>query len=110
VGESEHALAAARLFRALNIPATSQVTVLPVVEPPADRAPHQLTTTAPKFCEEAQALGRVRKVVTRRSLTVHPLLLEGCLVEEIVRAAERTYADLVLLGSRGMMGLKSASS
>jgi nucleotide-binding universal stress UspA family protein len=53
-------------------------------------------------------LERVRKVVTHRGLTVHPLLVEGRPAEEIIRAAERTHADLVLLGSRGMTGLKGA--
>jgi nucleotide-binding universal stress UspA family protein len=75
-----------------------------------------LTTTAPKFREAAQAripvtkergrqaLERVKKVVTHRGLTVHPLLVEGCPAEEIIRAAERTHADLVLRRSRSMMG------
>lgn len=79
--KSKHALAAARLLRAMNVPATSLVTVLYVVEPPDDRVLHLLTTTAPKFREAAQVLirvtkergrqvlERVRKVVTHRGLT-----------------------------------------
>ena len=118
VDESEHALAAARLLRALGVPATSQVTVLHVVEPPGDRASQLLSTTAPKFREAAQALIRVtkergrqllermKKVVTHRGLTIHPLLVEGRPAEEIIRAAAQTHADLVILGSRGMTGLK----
>jgi nucleotide-binding universal stress UspA family protein len=120
VNESEHALAAARLLRALNVPATSQVTVLHVAEPPDDRVLRLLTTPAPKFREAAQALihvtkdrgrqvlERVRKVVTHRGLTVHPLPVEGRPAEEIIRAAGRKHADLVLLGSWGMTGLKGA--
>jgi len=108
------------LLRALNVPSTSQVTVLHVVDLPDDRVLHLLTTMAPKFREAAQALirvtkergrqvlERIRKVVTHRGLTVHPLLVEGRPAEEIIRAAERTHADLVLLGSRGMTGLKGA--
>jgi nucleotide-binding universal stress UspA family protein len=53
-------------------------------------------------------LERVRKVVTHRGLTIHPLLVEGRPAEEIIRAAARTHADLVILGSRGMTGLKGA--
>lgn len=114
--ESEHALAVARLLRTLNVPSTSQVTVLHVVDLPDDRVLHLLTTMAPKFREAAQALirvtkergrqvlERVRKVVTHRGLTVHPLPVEGHPAEEIIRAAERTHADLGLLGSRGMTG------
>lgn len=120
VDESEHTVAAARLLRALSVQATSQVTILHVVEPPDDRVPHLLTTTAPKFRAVAQALiratkergrqvlERVRKVVTHRGLTSHLLLVEGRPAEEIVRAAERTHADLAILGSRGMTGLKGA--
>lgn len=120
VDESEHALAAARWLRALGVPATSQVTVLHVVEPPGDRVPQLLSTTAPKFREAAQVmirltkergsqvLERMRKVVTHRDLTIHPLLVEGRPAEEIIRVAARTHADLVILGSRGMTGLKGA--
>jgi nucleotide-binding universal stress UspA family protein len=120
VDESEHALAAAQWLRLLGVPATSQVTILHVVEPPGDRVPQLLSTTAPKFREAAQALirvtkergrqvlERVRKVVTHRGLTVHPVLVEGRPAEEIIRAAARTHADLVILGSRGMTGLKGA--
>ena len=53
-------------------------------------------------------LERVRKVVTHRGPTIHPLLVEGHPAEEIIRAAARTHADLVILGSRGMTGLKGA--
>jgi len=118
VDESEHALAAARLLRSLGVPAMSQVTVLHVVEPPGDRVSQLLSTTTPKLREVAQVmirvtkehgrqvLERVRKVVTHRGLTIHPLLVEGRPAEEIIRAAARTHADLVILGSRGMTGLK----
>lgn len=120
VDESEHAVAAARWLRTLRVPATSQVTILHVVEPPSDREPQLLSTMAPKFREAAQALirvtkergrqvlERVRKVVTHRGLTIRPVLVEGRPAEEILRAAERRHADLVILGSRGMTGLKGA--
>jgi nucleotide-binding universal stress UspA family protein len=120
VDESEHAVTIARWLRVLGIPATSQVTILHVVEPPDDRVSQLLNTTAPKFREAAQALIRVtkergrqvleraRKVVTHLGLTIHPVLVEGRPAEEIIRAAERTHADLVILGSRGMARLKGA--
>jgi len=120
VDESAHALAAARWLRALGVPATSQVTVLHVIEPPGDHMSQLLSTTTPKFREAAQALIRVtkergrqllermKKVVTHRGLTIHPLLVEGRPAEEIIRAAAHTHADLVILGSRGMTGLKGA--
>lgn len=76
---SEHALAASRLFRMLNAPATSQATVRHVVEPADD-------------C--------VSMVI--------PLPVEGRPVEGIIRAAGQTHADLALLGSQGMTGLKGA--
>jgi len=120
VDESECALAAARWLRALSVPATSQITVLHVVDPPDDRVPQLLALTAPKFREAAQAmiratkergrqvLERVGKVVRHRGLTIHPVMVEGRPAEEIIRAAARTQADLVILGSRGMTGLKGA--
>ncbi|MDP3091520.1 MAG: universal stress protein [Nitrospira sp.] len=55
-----------------------------------------------------QVLGRMRKLVAHRGLTIHPVLVEGRPAEEILRAAARTHADLVILGSRGMTGLKGA--
>lgn len=120
VDESECALSAARLLRALSVPATSRITVLHVVDLPDDRVPQLLALMAPKFREAAQALIRVtkerggqvleraRKILTHRGLTIHPLLVEGRPAEEIVRAAVRTQADLVILGSRGVTGLKGA--
>ncbi len=119
--ESERAVAAAQWLRALGVPATSQVTVLHVVELPDDRVPQLLSTTAPKFREAAQVmiqvakepgrqvLERMRNVVAHRDLTIHPVLVEGRPAEAILRATARTHADLVILGSRGMTGLKGAS-
>ena len=118
VDESEYALAAARMLRALNVPAMSQITILHVVKLPDDPLSQLLTVTAPKFRKAAQALirvtkdrgrkvlERVRKVAAHRGLSIHPLLIEGHPAEEIIRAAVRTQADLVILGSRGMTGLK----
>jgi nucleotide-binding universal stress UspA family protein len=119
VDESDHALAAARWVRALRLSA-AEVTILHVIEPPGDGTAQLLTLTAPKFREAAQAMIRVtkergrqvvermRKVVAYRGLTVHPALVEGHPAEEIIRAAQRTHADLVILGSRGVTGLKGA--
>ena len=119
VDESDHALAAARWLRALRLSA-AEVTILHVVGPPGDGTSQLLTLTAPKFREAAQAmirvtkergrkvLERMRKLVAHRGLTAHPALVEGHPAEEIIRAAQRTHADLVILGSRGMTGLKGA--
>lgn len=119
VDESDHALAAARWVRALRLSA-AEVTILHVVEPPGDGTSQLLTLTAPKFREAAQAMIRVtkergrqvvermRKLVAHRGLTAHPVLVEGHPAEEIIRAAARTHADLVILGSRGVTGLKGA--
>lgn len=119
VDDSDHALAAARWFRALRVSA-AEVTILHVVEPPGDGTSQLLTLTTPKFREAAQAMiratkergrqvvDRMKKIVAHRGLTVHPKLVEGHPAEEIIRAAQRTHADLVILGSRGMTGLKGA--
>lgn len=119
VDESDHALVAARWLRALRLSA-AEVTILHVVGPPGDGTSQLLTLTAPKFREAAQAmirvtkergrqvLERMRKLVAHRGLTAHPVLVEGHPAEEIIQAAQRTHADLVILGSRGMTGLKGA--
>ncbi|MBX9659461.1 MAG: universal stress protein [Nitrospiraceae bacterium] len=74
----------------------------------------------PKFRESAQAviclaeergrqvLTRSRKVLAPRGQTVYPVLVEGHPAKESIRAATRTHASLVILGSRGMTGLKGA--
>lgn len=119
VDESEHALAAARWLRALRLP-EAEVTILHVVGPPEDYTPQLLTLKAPRFRESAQAVIRMmnergrqvlklaRKTLAHRGLTIHPVLAEGHAAEEIVQAATRSHADLVILGSRGMTGLKGA--
>lgn len=119
VDESDHALAAARWLRALRLSA-AEVTILHVVGPPGDGTSQLLTLTEPKFREAAQAmirvtkergrkvLERMRNLVAHRGLTAHPALVEGHPAEEIIRAVQRTHADLVILGSRGMTGLKGA--
>lgn len=119
VDESDHAVAAARWLRALRLSA-AEVTILHVVGPPGDGTSQLLALTAPKFREAAQAMIRVtkergrqvvermRKLVAHRGLTAHPVLVEGHPAEEIIQAAARTHADLVILGSRGMTGLKGA--
>ena len=118
VDESEPAVAAARWLRAVRLPAGAEVTILHVVGPPDDCAPQLLALKVPKFRESAQAvirlaqehgrqvLTRSRKVLAPRGLTVYPVLVEGHPAEEIIQAATRTHADLVILGSRGMTGLK----
>lgn len=100
--------------------AGAEVTILHVVGPPDDCAPQLLAMKASKFRESAQAvirlaqehgrqvLMRSRKVLALRGLIVYPVLVEGHPAEEIIRAATRAHADLVILGSRGMTGLKGA--
>jgi len=119
VDESERALAAARWLRAMRLP-EAEVTILHVVRPPEDCTPQLLALKAPRFRESAQAVIRMtnergrqvlklaRKALAHRGLTIHPVLVEGHAAEEIIQAATRTQADLVILGSRGMTGLKGA--
>lgn len=119
VDESEHALAAARWLRALRLPA-AEVTILHVVGPPEDCTSQLLTLKAPRFREPAQAVIRMtnergrqvlklaRKALAHRGLTIYPVLAEGHAAEEIIQAATRSHADLVILGSRGMTGLRGA--
>ena len=91
-----------------------------IVGPPDDCAPQLLAMKAPKFRESAQAVIRMtdergrqvlklaRKALAHRGLTIHSVLAEGYAAEEIIQAATRSHADLVILGSRVMTGLKGA--
>ena len=106
------------LLKTLNLPKSSRLTILHVVETPA-----ALTTLAwvsghmdaTKFAEDcrrtgqeagAQLLEKTRGDLMRDELEVGTKLTEGHAADEILKAAQAVRADLVVVGSRGLTGLR----
>jgi nucleotide-binding universal stress UspA family protein len=118
VDASPDAETAGRLLAELGLPKSVQVTVLHVVEKAdhvtsrllasgrADLA--RLATDVLQARKEAawQLLDQVRKRFQSTGLSADAVIAEGQPAPEIIRVAQRRRADLVVLGSRGMTGVK----
>jgi nucleotide-binding universal stress UspA family protein len=115
---SPHANAAVDLLAKLGLPRSAVVTLLHVVET-HDYLTSRLLATGRsdlrRLAEEviqgrkqagAGMLEKARRVFKRRSLTADTLVAEGPPAEAILRTAERLRADLVVMGSRGLTGMK----
>jgi nucleotide-binding universal stress UspA family protein len=84
------------------VPPAARVTVDPmgmVVLPPAPDA-QAATTTGEEIVARAEAEARSRGVACRT------LVRHGPVADEIVRAASEERADLVVVGSRGLTGIR----
>jgi nucleotide-binding universal stress UspA family protein len=55
--------------------------------------------------KERRKLMTLAKEVGRKGIKVHPILKEGIPFYEILRSAEETSADLIVLGTQGRTGL-----
>lgn len=53
-----------------------------------------------------QVLKLARKTLAYRGSTIHSVLAEAHVAEELIQGATRRDADLMIRGSRGMTGLK----
>jgi nucleotide-binding universal stress UspA family protein len=115
---SSHASAAVDLLAKLGLPRSAVVTLLHVVET-HDYVTSRLMETGRsdlrRLAEEAiearkqagsRMLEKAQRVLKRRSLTVDTLVAEGHAAEAILKTAERIRADLVVMGSRGLTGMK----
>lgn len=58
----------------------------------------------PKICNEL--LNRSKKKVTSEGVSVHTILKQGKVVEEILNTIEKGEYDLVVMGSRGQSSIK----
>lgn len=115
---SRDADAATALISTLELPPSSQITVVHVRER-ADDVMARFIAKGQSALEQAieaamrkarqrawQLLERVTTRFVQRGLPATSLLADGYPAEEIIRVAERQRADLVVLGSRGLTALK----
>jgi len=115
---SPHASAAVELLAKLGLPRSAVVTLLHVVET-HDYLTSRLMATGrsdlQRLAEEvmqarkqagSRMLEMAQRVLKRRSLAVNTLVAEGHAAEAILKTAERIRADLVVMGSRGLTGMK----
>jgi nucleotide-binding universal stress UspA family protein len=115
---SPHASAAMDLLAKLGLPRSAVVTLLNVVETHDYLTSHLLATGRSdlrRLAEEviqarkqagADMLEKARNALKRRNLTADTLVAEGHPAEAILQTAERIRADLVVMGSRGLTGMK----
>lgn len=113
---SPDADAAAALLLQLELPQTSKITVFHVQERADDVMARIGAKGQSKLHQAIEAvmrkrrrqatrlLERLRRRLARRGCGAAPLLRDGNPAEEIIRAASRLRADLVVLGSRGLTG------
>jgi nucleotide-binding universal stress UspA family protein len=115
---SPDAKAAVEFTKRLGLPPVTTLTLLHVVET-HDYATSRLLATGDsdlrRLAEEViqarkQAgslmLEKAQRVLKRRNLTMNTLVAEGHPAETILKTAERIRTDLVIMGSRGLTGIK----
>lgn len=103
---------AVTFFKHLTLPKSTQLTILHVLEPCATPTAHvgmaQLTETMRRKGEKAgeRLLQETKRGLGRRKFVVESKMTEGHPAEEILKAIKRTGADLVVVGSQGLTGLR----
>ena len=115
---SPHASAAVDLLGRLGLPRSPVVTLLHVVET-HDYVISRLRTTGGSqlrgLANEviqarkqagARMLEKARRALKRSEVTADTLVAEGHPAEAVLDVAERSRADLVVMGSRGLTGMK----
>lgn len=118
VDASPDAEAGARLLAELGMPKATRVTILHVIET-ADHVTSRLLASGRADlarlahdvlrARRETAQGLLEQVQTRLRATgfsADAMLAEGQAASQIIRAAQQQRADLVVLGSRGMTGVK----
>ncbi len=118
---SSDAKEAIKFVEKLGFPASTVLTLLYVVRKKVHQTAQLVTTdgiqpaTFRKLAEDllkvrgregAKLLETTRKALKRRELKIVENLAFGHEAEEILKAAKRTRADLVVMGSRGLTGLR----
>ena len=105
---SSHSRRATRWLRDLALPSDSRITVLAVAtldEPPRDA--QTLSELRATLRTRARGLAqRAARILERRWRTVEVAVAEGDPRVEIVHAAEQMRARMVVLGARGLGGVK----
>lgn len=118
---SSDAKAAIEFLERVGFPSSTVLTLLPVVRKKMHQTAQLVTTDGiqpaafRKLAEDllkvrgregATLLETTRKALKRRELKIVEHLAFGYEAEEILKAAKRTRADLVVVGSRGLTGMR----
>ncbi len=109
---------AVAFLKTLHLPCSSHLTILHVVEKPAALialawvSAHIDTTTFSEDCSRtgqqagAQLLGNTQRDLMQEGFTVETKLTEGHAADEILKVAHTVRADLIVVGSKGVTGLR----
>lgn len=118
VDNSLEAMEAATFVTRLGFPAGTRLTLVHVVEKPRHLVQRLLPTgraDLQKVLEQVvdvhkhageQLLEKARRQIAGTGLETNTILAEGDAADVLLRTAERVHADLVILGSRGLSGMK----
>ncbi|WP_447980039.1 universal stress protein [Candidatus Nitrospira bockiana] len=113
VDESRGAAAALRFLRRLDVPSSSRITLVQVVGTPDLQLSPERSDLRRVVHEVVQAgrtraqrlLEGLRRRMARSGLHVDSVIMEGRAAEGVVRAAKHCRADLIVIGSRGLVGV-----
>ena len=115
---SKTATKAVKYAADLALKVGAEVTLLGVIEKnfyaaqslPAAAAPTHLTEPIEEYIREALAemLKEMEKFYNQRSIPTKTVIRSGYPVEEILKEAEKSKADLIVIGSHGKSALKAA--
>jgi nucleotide-binding universal stress UspA family protein len=109
---------AVAFLKTLQLPRSSHLTILHVVEKPtalitlAWVSAHMDATKFTEDCSRtgreagAQLLENTRQDLIQEGFEIEPKLTEGHAADEILKAAHDVRADLIVVGSQGVTGLK----
>jgi nucleotide-binding universal stress UspA family protein len=115
---SETAIKAVKYAADLAKKVGAEVTLLGVIEKnfyaapslPATAIPTHLTEPIEEYVRQAltEMLKENEKLYNQRGIPVKTVLRSGYPVEEILKEAEKSQADLIVIGSHGKSALKAA--
>jgi nucleotide-binding universal stress UspA family protein len=121
-GSDDSQIAQSFIKNRLPLPPSSQVMPLHVLSPHAHLIPHREDTIGhPSWAELSglektiqktqtqngrKLLAGATRALNRKGVKILPYLKQGHAGEEIIKLAEKTRADLIVMGSRGLSQLK----
>jgi nucleotide-binding universal stress UspA family protein len=109
---------AVAFLKTLHLPSSSHITILHVVEKPtalitlAWVSAHIEMTTFAEDCSRTgrqageQLLEKTRRGLIQEGFDIETKLTEGHAADEILKAAHTVRADLIVVGSQGVTGLR----
>ena len=115
---SDTATKAVKYAADLALKVGAEVTLLAVIEKnfyaaqslPAAAAPNHLTEPIEEYIRQAmtEMLREMEKLCNQHGIPVKTVIRSGHPVEEILKEAEKSQADLIVIGSHGKSALKAA--